>query len=75
MVYIFGGGFRKGDARLYNPEYFMDKDIVLVTLNYRLGPLGKLIIKLLKLPKKFTKTAALRPKSSQNHEFEQLFFF
>nr|CAD7204276.1 unnamed protein product [Timema douglasi] len=42
MVYIHGGGFFSGTgATVYNgPDYLMDKDIVLVTFNYRLGALG-----------------------------------
>ncbi|XP_015597091.1 esterase FE4 isoform X1 [Cephus cinctus] len=42
MVYIFGGGFVVGAARidLYGPNFIMDHDVVLVTINYRLGPLG-----------------------------------
>ncbi|KAH8420855.1 hypothetical protein KR222_006890, partial [Zaprionus bogoriensis] len=42
MVWIYGGGFQIGEASrdIYSPDYFMKKDIVLVTLNYRLGPLG-----------------------------------
>lgn len=45
MVWIHGGGFTlgsgNGETELYGPERFMDRDIVLVTINYRLGPLGK----------------------------------
>lgn len=42
MVYIHGGGLTVGSSRpgLYGPEFLMTKDIVLVTLNYRLGILG-----------------------------------
>ncbi|XP_046751717.1 esterase E4-like [Diprion similis] len=44
MVYIYGGKFITGsDVSLnYGPEYLLDKDVILVTLNYRLGPLGYL---------------------------------
>ncbi|XP_061395058.1 uncharacterized protein LOC133330663 [Musca vetustissima] len=47
MVYIFGGGFNNGAATraLYSPDYFMQKDVVIVTLNYRLDSLGFLSIK------------------------------
>lgn len=43
MVWIHGGAFMvgEGDDDIYGPDYFMRKDIVLVTLNYRLGVLGK----------------------------------
>ena len=27
---------------MYGPQYFLDKDIILVTINYRLGTLGTL---------------------------------
>ncbi|XP_036141334.1 esterase E4 [Monomorium pharaonis] len=42
MVWIHGGGFSmgSGDATMYGPDYIVQKDIVLVTLNYRLGALG-----------------------------------
>lgn len=43
MVYIFGGGFFAGSASplIHGPEYFMDtKEVILVTLAYRLGALG-----------------------------------
>jgi carboxylesterase type B len=43
MVFIYGGGFTSGDnsAVQYGPFYFLDKDVVLVTINYRLGVLGE----------------------------------
>ncbi|XP_054287979.1 juvenile hormone esterase-like [Macrosteles quadrilineatus] len=42
MVFIYGGGFEIGSAYsyTYGPDYFLDEDIVLVTLNYRVGVLG-----------------------------------
>jgi len=42
IFFIHGGGFFTGDANdhVYGPEYLMDQDVVLVTINYRLGPLG-----------------------------------
>ncbi|XP_029158362.1 esterase E4-like [Nylanderia fulva] len=42
MVWIHGGGFFVGDGTLLidGPEYIIRKDVVLVTLNYRLGVLG-----------------------------------
>ncbi|XP_018047829.1 PREDICTED: esterase E4-like [Atta colombica] len=42
MVWIHGGGFiiGSGDAAWYGPDYIVQKDVVLVTLNYRLGVLG-----------------------------------
>ena len=40
MVFIHGGAFMYGEGGLYGPSNFMDWDMVIVTLNYRLGPLG-----------------------------------
>ncbi|XP_034249553.1 liver carboxylesterase 2-like isoform X2 [Thrips palmi] len=50
MVWIHGGGFHLGNGGpgLYGPDYLMDTedgdDVVLVTMNYRLGPLGFLSV-------------------------------
>ncbi|KAK9746434.1 Carboxylesterase family [Popillia japonica] len=42
MVWIHGGAFQVGSTTtdLYGPEYLLTQDIVLVTVNYRLGALG-----------------------------------
>ena len=44
MVWIHGGAWYLGSGNgvtdQYGPERFMDRDIVLVTLNYRLGNLN-----------------------------------
>ncbi|KAF4526362.1 hypothetical protein B566_EDAN014100, partial [Ephemera danica] len=42
MVYIHGGGFimHSGGNEFYGPHFLLDRDIVLVTINYRLGALG-----------------------------------
>ncbi|XP_053624846.1 juvenile hormone esterase [Plodia interpunctella] len=42
MVFIHGGGWMCGDSTtaMYGPEYLLDRDVILVTINYRLGPLG-----------------------------------
>ncbi|XP_037773831.1 cholinesterase 1-like isoform X1 [Penaeus monodon] len=40
MVYIHGGAFLTGNASRHNPELFLDHDIVVVTIQYRLGVLG-----------------------------------
>jgi len=44
MVWIHGGGWFTGSGgmQLYGPQYLLDKDIILVTINYRLGTLGTL---------------------------------
>ncbi|KYM97320.1 PREDICTED: esterase E4-like [Cyphomyrmex costatus] len=42
MVWIHGGGYftGSGNDNFYGPDYIVQKDVVLVTLNYRLGVLG-----------------------------------
>lgn len=42
MVWIHGGSFMygSGDDLMYGPDYLLKKDIVLVTINYRVGILG-----------------------------------
>ncbi|XP_049948014.1 juvenile hormone esterase-like [Schistocerca serialis cubense] len=42
MVWIHGGAFMMGSGNtdLYGPEHLLEHDIVLVTLNYRVGVLG-----------------------------------
>lgn len=40
MVYIHGGGFYEGAAYHHPPNYLLEKDVVLVVPEYRLGPLG-----------------------------------
>ncbi|XP_025262685.1 juvenile hormone esterase isoform X3 [Camponotus floridanus] len=42
MVWIHGGGFffGSGDSSFYSPDYIVEKDVLLITLNYRLGVLG-----------------------------------
>uniref|UniRef100_A0A0K2TJB1 Carboxylic ester hydrolase n=1 Tax=Lepeophtheirus salmonis TaxID=72036 RepID=A0A0K2TJB1_LEPSM len=41
MVFIHGGGFKQGESSEYGPDYFMNKNnVILVTINYRLGALG-----------------------------------
>lgn len=42
MVWIHGGGWAFGDGGLVNngPEYLLENEIILVSINYRLGPLG-----------------------------------
>lgn len=40
IAYIHGGGFEGGTAINHGPEYLMDRDIVLVTIQYRLGAFG-----------------------------------
>ena len=42
MVWVHGGASRRGSGgiSLYGPEYLLDSEIVLVTINYRLIPFG-----------------------------------
>ncbi|XP_050360135.1 cholinesterase 2-like [Nymphalis io] len=42
LVWIYGGGFTIGFANryLYGPKFLVQHDVILVTLNYRLGPYG-----------------------------------
>lgn len=42
MVFIHGGGFNNGngDTFFYGPEPLINEDVLLVTINYRLGLLG-----------------------------------
>ncbi|XP_059052234.1 carboxylic ester hydrolase-like [Achroia grisella] len=40
VVFIHGGAFMYGSGGIYDPSHLMDRDVVVVTFNYRLGPLG-----------------------------------
>ncbi|XP_049842019.1 esterase FE4-like [Schistocerca gregaria] len=40
MVYIHGGCFTSGSGSAYGPDYFVESEVVVVTINYRLGVLG-----------------------------------
>merc|ERR1719397_1621858 len=42
IVWIHGGGFVSGQAgsAFAGPGFLLDQDVILVTLHYRLGPLG-----------------------------------
>ncbi|KAM3955591.1 LOW QUALITY PROTEIN: alpha-esterase 48 [Aphomia sociella] len=46
MVYIHGGGFRfgSGNSSFHGCDYLVEKDVVVVTINYRCGPLGFLCL-------------------------------
>lgn len=41
IVYIHGGAFMFGAMHIYGQKYIMNREVVFVNLNYRLGPLGK----------------------------------
>ena len=40
MFYIYGGGFYNGTHEYHPPNHLMEKDIVLVVPQFRLGALG-----------------------------------
>lgn len=44
IVFFHSGDFYKGGSASYlvGPQYLLDQDVVLVTVNYRLGSLGSL---------------------------------
>ncbi|XP_065346396.1 venom carboxylesterase-6-like [Cloeon dipterum] len=40
IIFFHGGAFMFGASNYHGAKYLMDKNLVLVTLNYRVGPLG-----------------------------------
>ena len=40
IVWIHGGNFARGSAADFDPDYMLDEEIVLVTIQYRLGMFG-----------------------------------
>ena len=40
MVWFHGGAYNRGGSHQFGPQFLMREDVVLVTVNYRLGPLG-----------------------------------
>ncbi|NP_001295468.1 venom carboxylesterase-6-like precursor [Athalia rosae] len=40
IFYIHGGAFTFGSGIFYGSKYLLDNDVIFVTINYRLGPLG-----------------------------------
>lgn len=47
IAFIHGGAFEIGSAAEHGPEYLMERDIVLVTIQYRLGAFGFLALETL----------------------------
>lgn len=43
MFFISPGGFQMGGASHFEAEYIMDQDVVFVSINFRMGALGKLV--------------------------------
>lgn len=42
LIFIFGGGFTKGtaDDTTHGPDFLLEREIIYVTISYRLGVLG-----------------------------------
>ena len=40
IVYIHGGAWVHGSSMAVGPKFFMDEDVILVSMNYRLGAFG-----------------------------------
>lgn len=57
ILWIHGGCFQYGTGNIFGAKYLADKDVILVTINYRLGSLGDQISILVTFGhKKFHKT-------------------
>jgi carboxylesterase type B len=41
VVYIHGGFFLWGSSASHTPGYLLEHDVVMVSIQYRLGPLGE----------------------------------
>lgn len=56
MFWIYPGAFHTGDSgsTSFGPDFFMDREIVLVTSNHRLGIFG-IILKVFKVYQRFYK--------------------
>lgn len=53
-MYVHGGGFRCGvPGPKEGPSFFMDEDVILVTVQYRVGTLGIYAVLLLNLVASF----------------------
>ncbi|XP_044018144.1 venom carboxylesterase-6-like [Aphidius gifuensis] len=52
MIWFHGGGWvtGAGHSEFYNPKFLLDHDVILVTVNFRLGPLGFLSTEDMTLP-------------------------
>lgn len=51
ILWFHPGQFQEGGGviQYWNPQYLIELDIIVVTLNYRLGPFGKFIFVLVSL--------------------------
>jgi carboxylesterase type B len=45
MVWIHGGAFKlgTGSSTMYGPDHFLEEDVVIATIQYRIGILGLVI--------------------------------
>lgn len=50
LVWIHGGGFSGGSSNHYGPKFLVRHDIILVTINYRLGPYGFMCLGIPEVP-------------------------
>ncbi|XP_050665005.1 juvenile hormone esterase-like isoform X3 [Leptidea sinapis] len=52
MLYVHGGGylFGSGSSTMYGPDYLVEKDVIVVTVNYRCGALGFLSLNTPEVP-------------------------
>jgi len=50
IAFLHGGGFESGTPIDYGPEYLLDRNVVFVTINYRLGALGFLALETEDIP-------------------------
>lgn len=50
MVYIHGGSYYEGSGDFFTPDFFLQHDVILVTLNYRLELLGFLSLDIPEAP-------------------------
>lgn len=50
LVWIHGGDFSGGSAGEYHPKTLLDHNIIVVTINYRLGPYGFLCLDIPSVP-------------------------
>ena len=56
MVFIHGGSYTYGSGNRYNGTTLAQQGVVLVSINYRLGALGEIIIVLSLIPRPNQKT-------------------
>ncbi|XP_075972557.1 cholinesterase-like [Anticarsia gemmatalis] len=52
MFWVFGGRFQSGcgSRDLYGPDYLVHHDVIVVTMNYRLGPYGFMCLDIPEVP-------------------------